>query len=344
LACGLAAACSSDNGNPGNNGDGGVQPITTGVSTLAGAADSGNIDGSRAIARFNNPVNVLVGPDGLIYVADFDNSEIRAVTTDGTVSTIVKQQGFVRPFGLTFVGKTLYVSTDNDDTGAHSLTSGTVWRVDTSDHTATVVVRDIGRPRGLATLSDGRIVMSDDLHHVVQILNPTTGVITPLAGKMDVAGFADGTGVNARFSTPWGVAVQADGTIVLADFGNQRIRTISLQGVVATMAGTGNASFADGTMQQAEFNNPEGISIAPNGDLFITDTGNFRIRKISGNVVTTFAGNGTGGFLDSTDRLSAEFFGLEGLSVNADGSIVYVADGNRGEALPFNRVRQATTN
>jgi sugar lactone lactonase YvrE len=344
LACGLTAACSSDNGSNQNNGDGGVQPITSGVSTLAGSSDSGNIDGSRDIARFNNPVNVLVGPDGLIYVADFDNSEVRAVTTDGTVSTIVKQQGFVRPFGLTFVGKTLYVSTDNDDTGAHSLTSGTVWRVDTSDHTATVVVRDVGRPRGLAALPDGRIVMSDDLHHVVQILNPATGVITPLAGAMDQAGFADGTGVNARFSTPWGVAVQSDGTIVLADFGNQRIRHLTVTGSVTTMAGTGNAAFADGTMQQAEFNNPEGISIAPNGDIYVTDTGNFRVRKISGNAVTTFAGNGTGGFMDSTDPLQAEFFGLEGLDVNGDGSIVYIADGNRGESLPFNRVRRATTN
>jgi sugar lactone lactonase YvrE len=342
LACGFAAAC-SDNENH-EQGDGGVPPITTGVSTLAGSSIAGATDGSRAVATFNNPVNVIVGPDGLIYVADFDNSLIRAVGRDGTVTTIVKQQNFQRPFGLAFVGNTLYVSTDNDDAGAHSLASGTIWRVDTSDHTAAVVVRDIGRPRGLAALPDGRIVMSDDLHHVVQILNPGTGQIAPLAGKADQAGFADGTGASARFSTPWGVAVQSDGTIVLADFGNQRIRKLTVEGAVTTLAGTGNASFADGSMSQAAFNNPEGIAVAGNGDIYITDTGNFRVRRIRGNVVETFAGNGTGGFLDSTDRLSAEFFGLEGISVAADSSVVFIADGNRGEPLPFNRIRQATTN
>ena len=345
LACGLAAAACSNNNGSNANGDGGGPPaFTNGVSTLAGSSDAGKTDGARDIARFDNPVNVAVGPDGLVYVADFDNSEIRAVTSDGTVSTIISKQGFVRPFGLTFVGSTLYVSTDNDDTGAHSLTSGTVWRVDTSAHTATVVVRDVGRPRGLAAMPDGRIVMSDDLHHVVQILNPSTGAITPLAGAMDQAGFADGTAAAARFSTPWGVAVRSDGTIVLADFGNNRIRTISPQGNVATLAGTGNASYADGSMPQAAFDKPEAIAIAPNGDIFITDTGNFRVRRISGNTVDTFAGDGTGGYMDSDNKLSAEFYGLEGIAVSGDGALVYVADGNRGEALPFNRVRQVTTN
>jgi hypothetical protein len=80
--------------------------------------------------------------------------------------------------------------------------------------------------------------------------------------------------------------------------------------------------------------------MAANGDVYITDLGNFRVRKIVGDQVMTVAGNGMGGYLDNDSPLSAELYGLEGLSVVPDGSMLYVADGNRGEDVPFNRVRQ----
>jgi sugar lactone lactonase YvrE len=343
-ACGLLA-CGGGGGSGGGGPDGGGPPaFTNGVSTLAGSSDAGKNDGPRDVARFNNPVNVAVGPDGKIYVADFDNSEIRSVDRDGNVDTIIAKQGFVRPFGLAFAQDgTLYVSTDNDDSGNHNLMSGTVWRVDVHAKTATVVVRGIGRPRGLATLPDGRLVLSDDLHHLVRLLDPATGNLTTLAGAWDVMGYADGTGATARFSTPYGVAVRSDGTIVLADYDNERIRVLTTSGAVTTLAGNGTAGYADGAMGQAGFHHPQGVAVAPNGDIYVSDADNFRVRRLSGSTVDTVAGNGTSGYLDNDDKLAAQFFGLEGLAVAPDG-MIFVADGNRGDPLPYNRVRQIKMN
>ncbi|HTJ44319.1 MAG TPA: hypothetical protein VL463_19580 [Kofleriaceae bacterium] len=339
----LVAACGGVGGNTGPDG-GGPPAFTNGVSTLAGSMDPGTADGTRDQARFSNPVNVAVGPDGKIYVADFDNSEIRVVDREGNTSTVIAQkQGFVRPFGLAFVGNTLYVSTDNDDAGNHSLMSGTIWRIDVGAKSTNVVVRGIGRPRGLAALPDGRLILSDDLHQLVRILDPKTGALTNLAGAWDVKGYADGTGANARFSTPYGVAVRGDGTIVIADYENQRIRTITLGGAVATLAGNGSAGYADGAMASAGFHHPQGVAVNSAGDIYVTDTDNFRVRRLQGSNVDTVAGNGSSGYLDSDDKLSAQFFGLEGISVASDG-MVFVADGNRGDPLPYNRVRQIKMN
>src|SRR5262249_37704521 len=142
----------------------------------------------------------------------------------------------------------------------------------------------------------------------------------------------------ARFAAPVGVVQRSDGTIVVCDRDNNRLRVVALDGNVSTMAG-GSPGFADGAMATAQFKQPQGLAIASNGDLFVTDLGNFRVRKISGGTIVTFAGDGTAGYLDDDDNLKAEFFGLEGIAVRPDGSSVYVADGTRGDDVPFNRIR-----
>src|SRR5690242_8761771 len=121
----ISAGCMSQGG------DGSAPPFTDGVSTLAGAADAGYVDGDRDHARFHNPVDVAVGPDGKIYVADFDNNAIRVVEDDGTTSTFIKQQGFARPFGLAFAGSVLYITTDANNHGVHvAKKTGSIWRAD----------------------------------------------------------------------------------------------------------------------------------------------------------------------------------------------------------------------
>jgi DNA-binding beta-propeller fold protein YncE len=188
-------------------------------------------------------------------------------------------------------------------------------------------------------MSDGRIAASDDLHHVVEIVTPSTGAVAVLAGTWDAAGFADGKGAAARFTAPYGVAQRADGSLVVVDHGNHRIRAVAIDGTTTTLAGSA-AGFVDGAMAGAMFSAPQGIAITTNGDMFITDIGNARVRRISGTTIDTVAGDGTPGYADDDDRLSSEFFGLEGLSVDPDGSMVYVGDGTGGEDIGFNRVRQ----
>ena len=184
------AACGSSNGGSGTDGAGSndnvdATPFTNGVSTLAGSSEAGFIDGDRVNARFSNPVNVARAPDGRIIVADFDNSKLRAIDVDThETTTIISQTSFKRPFGLALAADgTLFVSTDNDQAGNHTPMSGTIWKVNVTARTATVIANALGRPRGLAVLPDGRLAVADDLHHVVQLINVSTGQATMIAGS-----------------------------------------------------------------------------------------------------------------------------------------------------------------
>jgi DNA-binding beta-propeller fold protein YncE len=309
-----------------------------GVSTLAGGAEGGFVDGDRSVALFHNPVNVALGPDGKLYAADFDNHRLRVTDMTGATSTVIFKPGFARPFGLAFGSGVLFVQTDNDASNGHSSMTGTIWRVDVAARTADVVVQGIGRPRGIVVLADGRIAMTDYIHHVVQLLDPATGAITPLAGAWDSKGFADGIGADARFASPYDIVQRADSSLVVCDFDNHRLRTIGLDGTVGTLAG-GTAGFTDGSLASARFDHPQGLAISASGDLYITDLGNARVRRIANGNIETVAGDGTAGYRDHDDPLSAELYGLEGIDVSPDGSKVFVADGTRGEDVPFNRVR-----
>jgi len=334
--CGGSHSSSDLDGNPPVSD---ATPFTKGVSTLAGGSVAGFVDGDRSVARFNNPVNVAYGQDARVYVADFDNSKIRAVDAVGNVTTIVAQTGFVRPFGLAFASDgTLFVSTDNDMNGAHSPMSGSVWRIDIRAGTATIVANAIGRPRGLAMLGDGRLALSDDLHDVVRLLDPRTGAVSDLAGAWDTMGDVDGVAAAARFSTPYGIALRSDGSLVVADQGNNRLRVVGLDGSVTTLAGSG-AGYGDGSLDRASFDHPQAVVVSTGGDIYVTDDNNFRVREVSGGSVTTVVGNGTGGYKDADDLLAAEVYGLEGLCLSADGTLLYIADGNRGDPLPYNRIR-----
>jgi sugar lactone lactonase YvrE len=327
-------------GGGGDDGGGGLGPFTNGVSTLTGSSEPGFVDGARGTARLSNPVNVAVGPDGKIYVADFDNGKLRVVDTDGSTSTLIAEKGFSRPFGLAFSGSTLFVTTDSDTTGHAPMKTGSVWRVDINAKTATLIKADLGMPRGIAVLTDGRLALSDYENHVVEILDPRSLQMTPLAGTFGAKGFADGVGAAARFNQPYGIVQRSDGKLVVLDELNNRIRIVGLDGTVTTMAGTGQAGFADGPMTNGMFSAPEGLAMDRNGVLYITDTNNFRIRRINGTTLDTIGLDGKPGYIDDDDPMKGEAYGLEGLSVTPDGSMVYVADGNRGEDQPHNYVRQ----
>lgn len=315
------------------------QPVTPQV---IGAGEGGLVNGAAAVARFRNPANVEAGPDGTIYVADFDNNVVRAIAVDGTVRTLVARSNFERPFGLTFAPDgNLYVQTDSNDSEppARDVTTGTIWRV-TPAGVATVVVRNVGRPRGLLALDDGRIVLSDLVQNTISLLDPGTGVITVLAGTAGAAGFADGTGTAAQFNRPYGMARASDGALLVADQGNHRIRKVTLAGVVTTFAGTGTAGSTNGTLAAASFNGPQDVAVRGNV-VYVADTLNFLVRRIADGSVTTIAGTGTRGFA-AGEGATAQFAGLEGFDLTDNGATLWIADGNGGEGDDFNRVRRIT--
>ena len=110
-------------------------------------------------------------------------------------------------------------------------------------------------------------------------------------------GFTDGQGASASFNTPLGVAVGGDGCVIVADFGNDSIRKITTDGLVTTLAGSGNRGFADGQAASASFNLPFGVAVDGDGCTIVADFGNHRIRKITADgAVTTLAGSGNAGF------------------------------------------------
>ncbi|MEZ0327751.1 MAG: hypothetical protein ACAH95_17795 [Fimbriimonas sp.] len=304
-----------------------------------GTGEANLVDGNHLNARFNNPASVEVAANGTVFVSDFDNGAVRKIGTDGEVSTLVDQDNFSRPFGITMgADGSLYVQTDADETGNTS--RGTIWRVDPLVGGATKLASITGRPRGLLGLPDGRLVFSDLVRHTINFMDATTGEVTLLAGMDGMAGFANGTGIEAMFNRPYGLALNGDGALLVADQDNNRIRRVTLGGVVSTFAGTFEAGKHNGPVGEATFNHPQDVAISGE-NIYVADTMNHLIRRITAGQVTTQAGTGNAGFIDA-EGTNAEFFGLEGIAINSNGSILWIADGNGGEPLPFNRVRRLT--
>ncbi|EFC41150.1 predicted protein [Naegleria gruberi] len=164
--------------------------------------------------------------------------------------------------------------------------------------------------------------------------------ITTIAGGGSVVG--DGLlATNAQLAIPAGVAISSIGEIIIADSNNNRIRKISTNGYISTIAGTGSASFGgDGGLAiNAQLNSPSAVSISSNGDMYISDTGNQRIRKISTNgYISTIAGSGTGGYSgDGGLATSAQLYYPKGVAISPSNEI-YIAD-------TYNhRIRKVNTN
>jgi DNA-binding beta-propeller fold protein YncE len=322
-------------------------PLIEGLATLAGVNIPGLQDGDRNTALFNNPVNVVVAPDGNLIVADFDNSLIRRVTPAGDVTTLNTEPAagvFRRPFGLFVSGDSLYIQTDGNSLGQTSEMGGAaLWRMALAGGPPELA-RDLpGRCRGMAEMPDGRVAMAFYQQHVVQIWDPTNNTLTEnFAGMFGMAGMIDAQSVNARFSEPYDVLALEDGSLLVTDFANHRLRQIDIAGNVTTFAGTGSPGSADGALLSATFNFPQGLAVDAVGNIYVTDTGGYVIRRISPDgQVTTIAGNGTAGYLDSESPLSGQLYGIEGLDAGDDGYL-YIADGTRGEDLPYHRLRRLT--
>jgi hypothetical protein len=340
-------AGADDGGDDGGDGpDGGPTfeqvPLIEGLTTLAGAGIAGSQDGGRDRALFNNPVNLEVDDDGSLIVADFDNSLIRRVTPAGDVTTLNVPPlvgMFVRPFGLAISGDTLYVQTDGNSLGQQG---GAIWSMPISGGAPELLRDNAGRCRGMVALGDGRLVLTDFRAHVVQLFDPSSGTLTLLAGGMNAPGYRDGHATEASFDEPYDVVEREDGTLLVADLGNNRIRIVTLEGDVTTYAGTDSQGQDDGPLATATFYQPQGLAFDAAGNLYVTDTGNYVIRRITpGGDVTTVAGNSSAGWADSAEPGQGQLFGIEGIDAGSDGYL-YIADGTRGEPNPYHRIRRLT--
>ena len=192
-----------------------------------------------------------------------------------------------------------------------------------SDYSVTNTLIQLYHPESVAIDSDGSIVVADRHKHQIRRIE-SDGQVSTLAGSGS-KGWKNGAAHEAEFQYPWGVAIDNDGSIVVADWGNHQIRRIESDGQVSTLAGSGSKGFKDGAAHEAQFDLPSGVAINSDGSIVVADSFNHRIRQIKANgQVSTLAGSGSKGFKDGAAH-EAQFFDPTGVAVGSDGSIV-VAD------------------
>ena len=165
-----------------------------------------------------------------------------------------------------------------------------------------ISIATFNRPTGMATDAAGNIYVTEYGNHTVRKITPA-GLVSTLVGGVN--GFADGTGTDAKLFRPTDIIMGVDGFLYVADSWNNRIRKVSLAGVVTTFAG-GSSGFVDGMGNAAKFNKPSGLTTDADGNIYVADLENQSIRKITtAGVVSTLAG-GTEGYNNGTGS-SAQF-------------------------------------
>ncbi len=315
-------------------------------STFAGSSGTpGTADGRGSAARFRNPIGVAVDDVGNVYVADAGNYTIRKVTAGGVVTTLAGSAGnpgpadgsgsaaqFRWPAGVAAgSGGTVYVA----DTDLHTLRTVSASAVVTTlaGNTGNIGSADgagsaarFNNPLGIAVSGTGTIYVADIYSRTIRSVT-AAGVVTTLAGLAGHIGSVDGTGSAARFYDPLGVTVDVAGTVYVADSSNHTIRRVSAAGVVTTLAGlAGSAGSADGLGPVARFSLPFGLAADGEGNLYITDSRNYTVRRLTATGEVTTIG-GLAGYPGSTDGTSsaARFASPYGIAVDRGGNL-YVAD------------------
>jgi sugar lactone lactonase YvrE len=175
-------------------------------------------------------------------------------------------------------------------------------------------------PQGVAVDGEGNIIVAEFGNHRVRKITPD-GTVSTLAGSGS-AGFADGAGAAAQFNCPIGVAVDGEGSIIIADQWNNRVRKITPDGTVSTLAGSGRQGFADGAGADAQFNLPYGVAVDGEGSIIVTDYNNHRVRKITPDgTVSTLAGSRSKGVADGAGAAAQVNYSF-GVAVDGEGSII----------------------
>jgi len=302
------------------------------VSTFAGSGTSGSANGTGTEASFNHPSNLTWGKgsqSGNLLVADIWNYKIRSITSSGVVSDAIllgsdapTDMAYDSNGNLFIVGYNehkIYKLKPTDSDPTIFAGSGTYGSADGTGTEASFYY-----PWAIEIDSNDNLFVSDHANHLIRKITPG-GVVTTFAGSGS-AGSADGTGTAASFNTPTGLSFDSSGNLFVADWLGHNIRKITPSGVVTTFAGSGSMGPADGTGTAASFYRPLGIAIDNGNNLYIGDSYNNKIRKItSAGVVTTLAGSGTAGSADGTGT-EASFKTPYGIEMGENNSTIYVAD------------------
>ena len=265
------------------------------VSTLAGNGLPGSQNGVGQEASFNEPWGLCVDQDGNVYVADTRNNLIRKITPNGVVSTLAGSGNYGTSNGF-----------------ANSAT--------------------FGNPTGIEIDEDGNLFIADHLTHLIRKIDPN-GFVSTLAGTPYTPGALDGAGNTAQFYRPYGLTLDREGNILVADEWNHLIRKVTPEGEVTTVAGTGIIGHTDGSGEMSTFNYPWDISVDSLNNIYVADGYNQVIRKIVPSptapvtyTVSTYVGTvGISGGQDGYGT-SATFNGATGIVYRDNFGDFYIAD------------------
>jgi sugar lactone lactonase YvrE len=289
-----------------------VDAVTGLISTVAGngLVGSSGDGGPATSATLSGPSSVALDPAGNLYIADSSNNLIRRIDAfTGIIATVA---------------------------GSRSLHGY-------SGDQGLATAAALNTPNGLALDPSGNLVFADTGNNVIRRVDAATGVITTVAGNgAAVFGGDNGLATAASLNNPWGVLLAPTGELYIADQNNNRVRMVSTAGMITTVAGTGLAGLSgdNGPATAASLNVPAGLALDAAGNLYIADSGNNRVRKVSGATgnITTIAGNGSLSF--DGDNGPATISGLYGpytLALDTQGSL-FIAD------VFHNRIRKVAAN
>lgn len=265
------------------------------INIVAGNGQEGYTgDGGPATqASLNFATSIAMGPDGSLYFADSYNNCIRKVGTDGIINTIA---------GSGIPGYT--------GDGSPAISSR------------------LSQPANIALGPDGSIYVTSYTYPTVRKIDPR-GIITTVVGNPSFERGNSGDGgpaTQAQLNQPSSIAVGPDGSLYIADSANNNIRRVGPDGIITTVAGTGEYGFSGdgGPAIQAQFKNPSGIAVGPDGSLFIGDYNNCRIRRVgTDGIITTVAGKGYSLYNDDWKPAIEANIVPEEITVAPDGSLYF---------------------
>ena len=266
------------------------------VTTVAGNGNPGFVNGTGTGASFNAPRGVAVDAFGNVFVADWNNHAIRKITPTGLVTTFAgtgsvgavnatgTSASFNCPSALAFDRSGNLYAVDTGNRLIRMITSaGVVTTLAGSGNAGsangTGTAATFNEPFGIAINASGDIIVADRSNHLIRKITPA-GVVTTLASSGTI-GSADGLGTAASFYNPYCITADPYGNLYVTDWANHLVRRIAASGEVTTLAGGSSQGSSDETGANARFNFPTGIAVDSQGNLYVSDSNNNTIRKIS---------------------------------------------------------------